>query len=65
MAEAITEAGAIELAKTIRKFWRAKGYAPHVSVKAAESQHQIWVVRSDMVNGHPHEDSRLPEGVSA
>jgi hypothetical protein len=61
----LTELGARELALKIKKFWAARGYSVRLRVEQidpAKGRGTMFVVRSDIVDGHPrrHLKKRVP-----
>ena len=52
--EHMSQAGATALMLRIRSYWMQQGYLPVLRVEPVGStQGEIWVVRSNMVNGMP------------
>jgi len=57
----MTQTGATDLAIEIKNYWVGEGYIPDVWTEALsiEKQGQVWVVRSNMVNGQPRRKSNV------
>lgn len=64
VGETMNQSGAERLMLTIRAFWIGRGYRPNVRIEQMrinsslikESDYRnIYVVRSDMINGYPRE----------
>lgn len=62
--DTLSREGAKHLVRTIKDYWWARGYTPHVyAERFVQNSVELWRVRSDMVNGHPATDTRIRRAV--
>lgn len=54
--DTLTYGGAQRLARIITQYWLTRGFEVDVIVDQVSVPHRpiMWVVRSTMLNGHPH-----------
>jgi hypothetical protein len=57
----LSHGGAIELAKRLRAHWLSRSFDISTKVESVPSRgrQDVWVVRSNLVSGHPPADTKI------